>query len=422
MFVAILSAGCSLAAVGPVAQKPAPPTQQMSGLIKHVVIIVQENRTVDNLFNGFPGADTVTSGKTHTGAMVPLQPVSLANETDICHAHPCWLQSYDGGKLDGFDLNSPSKMPATYPYAYVPRSETIPYWTMAKSFAFADRMFQSNSGPSFPAHMYLIAGQSQMASENPGGPVWGCDAQPGTTVAVLGSNGQEHTGPFPCFLMPTLADEMDHSGISWRYYAPQLNWGGSIWSAFDAIKQIRNSPDWANNIVSPETQVLSDVAAGKLAAVTWVTPSGLDSDHPVFTTTGGPAWVASVVNTIGQSQYWNSTAIFITWDDWGGWYDHVTPPQLDQMGLGYRVPLIVVSPYAKTGYVSHRQHEFGSILKFAEETFGLGSLGGDDARSDDLTDCFDFTQKPLTFSPVPSNIPASYFIHRAPDRTPPDSD
>jgi phospholipase C len=402
--------------------KPSASTRPTSSHIKHVVIIIQENRTVDNLFNGFPGADTVTTGMTHTGVKVDLASMSLSGEVDVCHAHPCWSKTYDGGKLDGFDLISPRGQASTYPYAYIPQSETKPYWALAKSFTFADRMFQSNSGPSFPAHLYLIAGQSQMASENPGGPVWGCDSPQGTTVSVVGSDGKEHAGPFPCFKMPTLGDEMDRAGVSWKYYTPQLYWGGSIWSAFDAIKQIRYGPDWKNNVVSPETRILNDIADGKLPQVSWVVPNGEDSDHPVFTTDLGPSWVGSIANAVGGSRYWDSTAIFIIWDDWGGWYDHVAPPQLDSMGLGYRVPFIVVSPYARKSYVSHTQHEFGSVLKFTEEAFGLPSLGGVDVRADDLADCFDFAQEPLEYTQVPTDVPASHFTHGRVVSLPPDND
>jgi phospholipase C len=159
-----------------------------------------------------------------------------------------------------------------------------------------------------------------------------------------------------------------------------------------------------------------------LAGVTWVTPSIADSDHAGSQSKTGPQWVANVVNAIGESQFWGSTAIFVTWDDWGGWYDHVVPPQLDSMGLGFRVPLIVISPYAKAAYVSHVQHEFGSILHFTEDTFGLGQLSAEDARADALPDCFDFTQVPLKYIPVPVKRKASSFLNEGAQTQPPDND
>jgi phospholipase C len=387
--------------------------------IKHVVIIFQENRSFDNLFNGFPGADTAPSGPTSTGAVIALVPVGLESTYDLGHMHADFVKAYDGGKNDGFDLER-SRAPYQYfAYAYVPQQETQPYYQMAASFVVADRMFQSNSGPSFPAHQYLIAGQSANADGDPLLSPWGCDAPPTDTVTVLDSHGIEHIGPFPCFEYPTIADLLDSQGVLWRYYAPPFNNGGEIWSAFDAVGHVRYGRDWAK-VVSPETTILTDVANGNLAPVTWVMPTYGNSDHSGVGRSTGPQWVASVVNAIGGSQFWSDTAIFVTWDDWGGWYDHVPPQQLDVMGLGFRVPLLVVSPWARHGYVSHVNHEFGSILKMTEETFGLGSLGAADARADDLFDCFDFTQTPQPFRPFAVRMRPSEFVHHVPDYRAPD--
>jgi len=174
---------------------------------------------------------------------------------------------------------------------------------------------------------------------------------------------------------------------------------GGYWSAPNALAHIRRGKDWAN-VVTPKSAILSDIAAGKLPGVSWVIPDAAASDHAAASDGSGPAWVASVVNAIGKSQYWQSTAIFVTWDDWGGWYDHVAPPMYNSYELGFRVPLIVISPYARPGYVSHRQHEFGSILHFTEEAFGLVPLGYTDVRADDLADCFNFNQPPLLFRTI----------------------
>jgi phospholipase C len=271
-------------------------------------------------------------------------------------------------------------------------------------------MFQSNSGPSFAAHQYLIAGQSDYAADVPDGSPWGCDAPKGTTVPVINPDGTETGGPFPCFNYTTLGNELDAAGLSWTYYTPALTTQGGLFSAYDAVRSVRYGNDWNTRVISPETQILSDVANGKLANVNWVIPSFPNSDHPLAGTNTGPDWVSSVVNAIGNSPFWSSTVIFIVWDDWGGWYDHVSPPQLDRMGLGFRVPLIVVSPYARHGYVSHTQHEFGSILKFTEDAFNLPSLGQVDARADNLSDCFDFTQAVQPFLTVQTRHPASFFL------------
>jgi phospholipase C len=235
----------------------------------------------------------------------------------------------------------------------------------------------------------------------------------------MAPDGTLTAGPYPCFDYTTLADELDAARITWRYYAPAIGSSGDVWSAFDAIKHIRFGSDW-NKVTSPETQILSDVAGGSLAQVTWVVPAKINSDHAGSKSTSGPQWVGDVVNAIGGSKFWNNTVIFITWDDWGGWYDHVSPPQLDVMGLGFRVPLIVVSPFAKQGYVSHVQHEFGSILKFTEEQFGLPSLGTTDARSDDLSDCFNFNQQRVRFVPLRTRLSPAFFMSQRPEREPPD--
>jgi phospholipase C len=204
-------------------------------------------------------------------------------------------------------------------------------------------------------------------------------------------------------------NELDEAGVSWRYY--QATQGPGLWNGVDAIYSIwSNKAEMTANVVTPPAQILTDIKKGQLADVVWVTPTKGASDHAGNNNGSGPSWVASVVNAIGQSQYWNTTAIFVVWDDWGGWYDHVTPQILNSYELGFRVPLIVISPYARVHNVSHVPHEFGSILKFTEKTFGLGSLGTTDERSDDLFDCFDFNKQPAPFNPIPATYPPSYFF------------
>jgi phospholipase C len=398
-------------------------------LIKHVVVIVQENRSFDNMFNGFPGADTIQSGPTHTGAVIALQSQPLEFGVDFGHFHFSWVSAYNGGAMNGFDLEHEygivngsyveTAANSTRMYAYVPRYETVPYWTLAQNYVLADRMFESNTGPSFPAHQYLIAGQSDDASEVPDG-TWGCDAAPGTTVTVLNAQGEEVTGPFPCFTYTTLAQEMDAAGVTWRYYADAYGASGYVWSAYDAVRYIRYGADWTSDVISPETAILTDVPAGTLAQVTWVTPSQPNSDHPLGKSNTGPEWVSSVVNAIGESPQWNNTAIFVLWDDWGGFYDHVLPQRVDIMGRGFRVPLMLISPYAKRGYVSHVTHEFGSILKFTEEVMGLPSMGTRDAISDDFADCFDFTQKPRPYTPLATRLSPEFFLRQKRSLEPPD--
>jgi len=257
---------------------------------------------------------------------------------------------------------------------------------------------------------------------------WGCDAPAGTATAevnpqrVVGS----HDGPFPCFTQfRTMADTLDAANVSWKYYAPNIL-KQPAWSAFDAIQNVRHGADWAK-VTSPQTQVLLDAQNGALPAVSWVTPDSQDSDHPGAGSDTGPSWVAAVVNAVGEGPDWDSTAIVVLWDDWGGWYDNVPPPQLDFKGLGIRVPCIIVSPYAKTNYVSHTQYEFSSVLKFAEQAFSLPVLGAPadgytDTRANSLVDSFNFTQKPRAFVKIPAKYPISYFLTHPQSMRVPDDD
>ncbi len=408
MIVCLLPTGCVLL----------PPSITAARLkIKHIVIIMQENRSFDNLFYGFPGADTATSGM-DKGTSIDLQPLPLAVKQDLDHTHPGWWKDWDNGQMDNFIHGQKFTIPYQ-PYTYVPQSDIEPYWTLAQSYTLGDRMFQSNTGPSYVAHQYMIAGQSDDADENPdNGYYWGCDAPTGTTVKMIGPNGTDLPGVFPCFDYQTMADLLDAKGITWRYYAtnysamtgPKL--ASYIWSAYDAIRHIRFGPDWTTNVISPDTQVLTDIQNGQLAQVTWIVPMGPYSDHAGASTGEGPDWVASITNAIGASQFWDSTVIFIAWDDWGGWYDHVDPPSVDNMGLGFRVPVIVVSPYAKHGYVSHVTHEFASFLKYTEEIFNLPSLGTRDVNADDFADCFDYAQSPQPYTQIPVKFDAAFFTSR----------
>jgi phospholipase C len=435
------------------------------GKIAHVVIIMQENRSFDNLFHDFPGADTVTYGYGH-GKKYVLQPWSFTNPHDISHAHIQFLVDYDRGKGDGFNLeftgfkpscDNPANVPACWSYlgtkyypvafSFVPQAETKPYWTMAREYALGDRMFSSNNGPSYVSHQYMIAGQSNHVTENPYYPtptpgppnVWGCDAQPTelTTLLQYGNTnpphfskatGLETPGPFPCFSYATAATRLDAAKVSWAYYAPAIGMQSAIWSAFDAIWPVRFGEDWYRNVRSPETRIFNDVAAHKLPSVAWVVPSLVNSDHAGSRSATGPDWVGSIVNAIGESRYWNDTIIVVMWDEWGGWYDNVKPPQYPDAqthaleGLGFRVPVIVISPYARAAYISHKQHEVASSLHLIEAVFGLRSLGGADERADAFEDMLDFSQQPLQFKHIPTRLRAPDFLRQVPRDEPPDDD
>jgi phospholipase C len=215
-------------------------------------------------------------------------------------------------------------------------------------------------------------------------------------------------GPFPCFTQyGTMADLLDAAKVSWKFYVDKMiigsggDFSGDVWNGFDAIKKIRYGPDWKSNIAHPNKAVFGDIKNGSLPSVSCVIPSLADSDHPASGCNGGPGWITSIVNAVGASKYWNSTAIVLLWDDWGGWYDSVPPPQTNYTSLGFRVPMVVISPWSKPHLVSHTEYNFGSVLKFMEETFGLGSLNTTDASANSMLDMFDFTQSPTPYSAEP---------------------
>ena len=417
----------------------------------YVVVIVQENRSTDNLFQDSVlisrGADIAQSGQTSEGQTITLSPSDLATNYDLTHNHAAFVAMYDGGKMDGANLipltcdagetGCPPPNPPPHPqYMYVKPSEVRPYFQMAEQYTFGDRMFQTNQGPSFPAHQFLISGTSAptatsnlFAAENVDGNGAGCIASPGSTVKLIDPAGAENQTQYPCFEHPTLTDLLDAKGISWRYYTPSA---GSIWTGPDAIqhmceaqtqngKLVCTGKAWSN-VSIPQTKVLTDIANQNLARVTWVVPSGQTSDHAGQNDGSGPSWVASIVNAIGESPYWPHTTIIVTWDDWGGWYDHVAPTVINSYEYGFRVPLIVMGPCAKPQYISHVDHDFGSILKFIEKTYDLGSLGYADAAADDLSDCFDQNQPPLPFQTIQAPMSADHFLNDPRPPTDPDDD
>jgi phospholipase C len=413
--------------------------------IKHVVIIFQENRSVDNLFQDSVliqrGADIVSQGVNSKGEVIPLAMQDLGtvgpnpSTYNIQHQHTSFVKQCDmvNGqcKMDGADLVSIQCIVTTVPcppanpqFVYVDPNDVKPYFEMANRWSFSDRMFQTNQGPSFPAHLFILAGTSEpdptsnlLIAENPqlNGKVdksTGCLALPTRTVNAIDPLGAM-TPIYPCIEVPTLSDLLDNAGYSWRYYTGTQ---ASIWTAPAAIRHMCQpgplgeaclGPDYTDpnpKVVISQShfpQIVQDISNNNLADVSWVTPSGSDmSDHPGDNAGCGPAWVASIVNAVGNSAYWNSTAIIITWDDWGGFYDHVPPPILNSYEYGFRVPMIVISPYTRPGHVSHIQHNFGSILRFVERNLNLPSLGQADAHSDDLRDIFNYAHDPRAFVPV----------------------
>jgi len=382
-------------------RRAAPPAPRAIDKIDHIVFIIKENRSFDHYFGRFPGADGATTGRTSTGEVVPLGEAPDQVTPDISHAASAAYQAYNDGRMDAFD-RIPGAVDLGVNDAYTqmyPRD--IPrYWAYARRFTLDDHFFSTIMGPSLPNHLVTIAAQAAGVNSNPifagsaafNDTSWGCDAPRGTYVRTLSPTRKEGRA-FPCFDMATLADRLDAKGIGWRYYAPPQRQAGYVWSTFDAIRHIRYGPQWRANIF-PWGLFERDVAHGRLAPVTWLVTDTAHSEHPPASTCLGESATVSEVNAVMRSRFWKNTAIIVTWDDFGGFYDHIAPPQYDQLGWGPRVPALVISPYARRGAVDHTPYSFAALLRLVEERYGLAPLAASDAGSPALGNSFDFAAPP----------------------------
>jgi phospholipase C len=405
-----------------------------SSKIQHVVIIIQENRSFNDLFYGFRGAKTVKFGYNTSNQKVTLNPIPLETTWDLEHDSSGFFESCNGTgsvpgtdcKMNGFNQEGAgcySSCPYANPmYAYVPHTETKPYFDMGKQYVLADQMYASNlDASSFISHQYFIAGQAESAVNYPYG-AWGCPGGSGDMIGEISQQRQVPSGyEVVCWDPTTLGDELDAAGVSWGFYTATINGDFGIWSAYQAIKHIYYGADWKKDIITPQTQFFSDISSGNMRAVSWITPTWENSDHAGSGSNTGPSWVTSLVNAVGQSKYWDSTAIFIFWDDYGGWYDPEPPAYKDYDGLGLRIPMLIVSPYAKKGHVSHVQYEHGSMLRFVENIFGLPRLAASDKRATAPDDAFDFSQPPRKFKVIQSPHGKEYFLDQPIDHHPPDT-
>src|SRR6266404_1039837 len=374
------------------------PTQAAPGegiqKIQHIVFIIKENRSFDHYFGSFPGADGATSGKISDGTFIPLTPSPDVGPYDIGHSWRDAIIAIDGGKMGKFDqVDSGYVDGYRYPYTQFVESDIPNYFAYARNFVLADRMFSSLAGPSFPNHLYTVAAQSGGALDNPepAHADWGCDADDNQTVLVQKPTGATEAER-SCFDFQTLADELEATHIEWKYYAPVRGQYGYQWSALDGIQHIRNGTLWQSRVV-PDPQFTSDALQGHLPAVSWLV-TGESSEHPPHSTCMGENWTVRQLNAVMDGPDWNSTAVFLTWDDFGGFYDHVPPPIVDNYGFGPRVPLLIISPYSKQGHITHTTYEFSSFLTFVEHRFGLSSLTDRDRKANDMLDSFDFSQSP----------------------------
>jgi phospholipase C len=264
-------------------------------------------------------------------------------------------------------------------------SRDIPYyWDYASQYVLMDNFFTSEMGPSLPNHLYLIAGQS----------------------GNLTKDVNNFTLNFP-----TVMDQLDAHGVSWKYYNDGTNGytHPGAWNPLPAFQSFKTNASRLKNL-APTAEFVNDVSAGKLSSVSWVIPSGMsESEHPPTDVGVGEHYIVSTINAVMQSPYWNSTAIFVTWDDYGGFYDHVAPPQVDSFGLGFRVPCLVISPYAKQGFIDHTQADFTSILKFIETAHSLPPLTARVAATSNMSDAFDFSQAPRAPLVLPGPYVADHY-------------
>lgn len=314
--------------------------------IKNVVIVVKENHTFDNYFGTFPNADGDP-----TLPQAPNPPT-----TDPNHTHQAWLDRKTSATRLGY------------------KQRDIPdYFAFAKEFTLCDTFFSAVAGPSTPNHLMLVTADSPII-DNP--PTY--------------RRGQSE----PSYDLASLPDRLDAAGLTWGNYGTGY--------PFTLISNL------GKRNLKPATEFAGDARAGRLPDVSWLyAPSALD-EHPLGNVTDGMTWTTQIVAAAASSSQWPDMAIFVTWDCWGGWVDHVDPPVLEtwtdgtQFYPGGRVGCIVISPYAKRNYISHARHTHVSLVKFCEATFGLPALNQRDAASDGMEDCFDLSAAPNLTPPSPA--------------------
>ncbi len=378
------------------------------GKIKHVVFIIKENRTFDSMFGRFPGANGATTylGRDDRRHKLGHLPNFVAG--DIDHLMGSLRLGMDNGKMDDFSdvpdaiqINTATGQTYDASDSQYLRSDIPNYWRYARRFTLADRFFSTVASDSFPNHLYTVTGHlSNVYSLNNVGAIpnwsWGCDSA-SNVVARSWSAKEGVIFTRPCFNYLTLSDRLDGAHKSWAYFAPSYGQPGYHWSTLDDIRHIRYSSDWTSKVL-PVGHFVDTASAGKLPDVTWLVPPLDESDHPqTLGICSGENWTVRQINAVMSNRAaWRHTAIILTWDDWGGFYDHVVPPIGPQKELmyGLRVPTIIISPYAKSGYITHTFYSFPSMLTFAERVFGLRPTGLMDKTASDLSDAFNFAQSP----------------------------
>jgi phospholipase C len=410
--------------------------------IEHVVVIYQENHSFNDLL-GWLCEGGRCEGTTK-GVLATGESIDLAQGPDIVpnvgHSTHAQTVAVDGGKMDGFSKISGCTEQTSYACYIQYRPESIPSLALlAKGFAISDHTFELDTVPSWGAHIELVAGQldgftgdnPHPVEGNPAAPGWGCDSyrdawwrsSPDAGLEAVPScvPAQDGTGPYrpsPVQWMPTIMDRMDAAGLGWRIYSTGPAEGtGPLpygWAICPTFAECLNGPQAAN--VAPSEQVIEDAKSGSLANLSIVVPNGRNSQHNGWSMLEGDNWIASVVDAVMQGADWDSTAVFIAYDDCGCFYDEVAPPD----GLGIRVPMVIVSPYAKPGFTDTNVASFASLLAYTEHVFDLEPLATSDANAYDFSNAFDYTQPPtppvaLTRHPLPKWEVAWLDTHPPPD-------
>jgi phospholipase C len=411
--------GLSISSVVAVLAAQVAPAQGLpGGPIDHVFIIFKENHTYDNYFATFPGGDGATSALDSHGHVVPLDPPVTTRDFPGNNSFADAHTDFDQGAMNHFDrgeegnifldlLDHVTHGPfVTYaPKDGKPGGPAKYYWELAQEGVLCDHYFTSVMGPSSPNHVFSVAATCAGLISN--------ESLINHTVQVLRPDGTivEHVNHFSSSEIETaLPCELEKKGLTWKYLAEgpgsnpiepvigKLEDNDASIKMVDVIAQL---PSFAKSYAQPknlESTLPGLLAQGDVGNVTWIKPSPLNCEHPALgSVSTGAAWTQKIVEAIGRSRYWEHCVILITWDDFGGFYDHVAPPQVDQMGLGFRVPCIVVSPYVKKGVVDHTVYEHSSLLKLAESAFGLPAMTARDAAASDMGAAFDFNQAPRSF-------------------------
>jgi phospholipase C len=370
--------------------------------ISRVVYLMLENRSFDNLFGKYgKGANGATVG-VDLGAEVPLGPCPQWLAGDLPHDHAAAINCLNGGKLDGFAGGIYGQY---FSYTQFDRNDLPNYWRWADEFVLCDNFFASALGPSHPNHLFSIAGQSGGTFDNPenikvkrlsGGKViksWGCDAY-GEGVFIFTKDQQGNLNKHnTCFNFKTVGEQLSERSLDWAFYAADPTQSGYFWNAYNAIGNVFHS-DMFHEHTRSVGNIVTDIHKEALPPVTWITPRFELSDHPPWNSGFSHNWVTDIVNALMASPMWEHTALFITWDEWGGFYDHVAPKPVDDVGLGFRVPMLVLSPYARKGYVDDAIGEFSTPLRFVADNWGLPYLTDRIRKTHNFEHVFDFSKPP----------------------------